>query len=86
MISDERLDSVAKMKTHPMALPPNHDECIEMAKELKAYRQAFSEPVAWRHNEGPFGKVATCSQKVGELWVSEGFDVTPLYRKPIIPE
>lgn len=56
-----------------------------MAKELQAYRQAFNEPVAWRHNNGPFGKVATCSQKVGELWLKEGFDVTPLYRKPTIP-
>ena len=59
---------------------------VEALVELEAYRKAFSEPVAWRHNDGPFGKVATCSQKVGELWLSEGFDVTPLYRKPTIHE
>ncbi len=80
MISDEDLRRIAE---------DDHVHCGDasaMAKELRAYRKAFSEPVAWRHNDGPFGKVATCSQKVGELWLSEGFDVTPLYRKPTIAE
>lgn len=80
MISDDKLNMFIE---DPEAFPP---ALVEMAKELLAYRQAFSDPAAWRHNDGPFGKVATCSQKVGELWVSEGFDVTPLYRKPTIPE
>lgn len=80
MISDERLEEVINGDILFI------DEQREMAKELHAYRKAFSEPAVWRNNDGPFGRVATCSHKVGELWVSEGFDVIPLYRKPIIPE
>lgn len=82
MISDERLDAVAKMKTHPMVLPPNHNECIEMAKELLAYRKAFSVPAVWVH--GPTGIPLVNPDVREELKLCPAS--IPLYRKPTIPE
>lgn len=46
-------------------------------------------PVAWRHDNGPFARIAiTHSQKVADHWVGLGWDVTPLYEAqpaPTIP-
>jgi len=53
----------------------------ELEKELAALRS--QEPVAWRHNNGPFGKVATCSIKAACCWEQEGFNVSPLYEQPV---
>ncbi|EMD6807865.1 hypothetical protein VRU30_001390 [Serratia marcescens] len=37
-------------------------------------------PVAWRHDNGPFARIAiTHSKKVADHWVGLGWDVTPLY-------
>lgn len=44
-----------------------------------------AEPVAWRHNNGPFGKIATCSENAAKSWKSEGFDISPLYTIPPVP-
>lgn len=82
MISDERIDAVAKMKIHPMVFPPNHDECAAMAKEIQAYRKAFSEPCGFINpvyfNDGMMG--CTLHKKIRRN------GLVPLYRKPTIPE
>jgi hypothetical protein len=42
------------------------------------------QPVAWRHDNGPFARVAiTHSKKVASHWKSLGWDVTPLYEMPM---
>lgn len=82
MISVERLDAVAKMKTNSMVFPPNHDECASMAKEILAYRQAFSEPCGFINpdyfSDGIMG--CTLHKKIRRN------GLVPLYRKPTIPE
>jgi len=84
MISDERLDAVAKMENHPMLFPPNHDECIEMAKELLVYRKAFNEPVAFT----AMSNVNELTHGVSYMWRPGNEKPTDvaLYRKPTIPE
>lgn len=44
MISDERIDELA---SDNVICVVSWDERIAMAREIQAYRQAFSEPVAW---------------------------------------
>ncbi|AEM24776.1 hypothetical protein F414_gp23 [Cronobacter phage ESP2949-1] len=42
-----------------------------------------AEPVAWRHDDGPFASGAlTRSKSVAEGWIGNGWKVTPLYTAP----
>ncbi|MGG6192998.1 hypothetical protein ACQV2B_02725 [Pantoea allii] len=83
MISDERIDAVAKMKTHPMVFPPTHDECIAMTKELQAYRKGFSEPFGYVHRLYETMETGVVS-KDHEAYKGLASHF-PLYRKPTIP-
>lgn len=78
MISNERLEEFAYDKRMCNVT----EEIVSMARELLALRKAFSEPVAWRHDDGPFGNVVTSHKKVAESWNRSGFKLTPLYEKP----
>ncbi|CAI1656159.1 hypothetical protein [Serratia liquefaciens] len=43
-------------------------------------------PVAWRHDNGPFARIAiTHSKKVADHWKCLGWDITPLYEVPLSP-
>ncbi|EOC1091602.1 hypothetical protein ACMSW4_001829 [Cronobacter sakazakii] len=45
-----------------------------------------AEPVAWRHDDGPFASGAlTRSKSVAENWIANGWKVTPLYAEPPEP-
>lgn len=55
-----------------------------MARELLASREA--QPVAWRHDDGPFAGIAiTRSKSVADNWIANGWTVTPLYTAPPAP-
>ncbi|MBH2978501.1 hypothetical protein HP475_09130 [Serratia marcescens] len=60
----------------------------EMAAELLANREA--QPVAWRHDNGPFaGMALTRSKSVADSWMANGWNVTPLYTAqsaPTVPD
>ncbi|WP_174775728.1 hypothetical protein [Cronobacter sakazakii] len=46
-----------------------------------------AEPVAWRHDDGPFASGAlTRSKSVAESWIANGWKVTPLYTAPPAPK
>ncbi|WP_440487498.1 hypothetical protein [Serratia ureilytica] len=52
--------------------------------ELAANREA--QPVAWRHDDGPFAGIAiTRSKSVADNWMAKGWAVTPLYTAPPAP-
>lgn len=40
MISDERLEELARLEVDFIIFPPSHSECAEMAKNLLALRKA----------------------------------------------
>lgn len=43
-----------------------------------------AEPVAWRHDDGPFAKIAmTRSANVAQNWINNGWKVTPLVESSI---
>ncbi|EOI3450887.1 hypothetical protein ACMSWQ_000746 [Cronobacter sakazakii] len=45
-----------------------------------------AEPVAWRHDDGPFALgVLTRSKSVAENWAAKGWKITPLYTAPPVP-
>lgn len=74
MISDERLGQIAKPGVFSIA---KTCESEEMAKELLAYRQAFSEPYAYEV------KGILChTLEEAEIYVGEP---EPLLAKPTIP-
>lgn len=85
MISDEMLN---KFIENPSDYAPT---VIAMAKELLAYRQAFSEPVAWEYVEK---QQCNIGSPIHTYKLSEEkpephfniFEVEALYRKPTIPE
>lgn len=55
-----------------------HGEIAAMARELLANREA--QPVAWRHDDGPFAGIAiTRAKSVADSWIDNGWTVTPLY-------
>lgn len=58
---------------------------LEKLRDKIALAALAAEPVAWRHDNGPFGKVATCSIKAADSWRDIGFSVTPLYTAPSVP-
>ncbi|HGE6660254.1 TPA: hypothetical protein ACGB4L_001475 [Serratia marcescens] len=59
------------------------DEEVMMWSML-ANREA--QPVAWRHDDGPFVGIAiTRSKSVADNWMAKGWAVTPLYAAPPAP-
>ncbi|ELY4307671.1 hypothetical protein SMZ20_000228 [Cronobacter sakazakii] len=42
-----------------------------------------AEPVAWRHDDGPFA--VTRFKSVAETWAAKGWKITPLYTAPPAP-
>lgn len=85
MISDDDLRRIAE---------DDHVHCGDasaMAKELLAYRQAFSEPVAWEYVEKQECNIGSPihTYKLSEEKPEPHFnilEVEALYRKPTIPE
>ncbi|PUX30251.1 DUF551 domain-containing protein [Cronobacter sakazakii] len=58
------------------------DYAKQLETELAALRER-AEPVAWRHDDGPFASGAlTRSKSVAETWMAKGWKVTPLYTAP----
>ncbi|ELY4566654.1 hypothetical protein SM089_003017 [Cronobacter sakazakii] len=56
------------------------------AKEAPVALRERAEPVAWRHDDGPFASGAlTRSKPVAESWIANGWKVTPLYAEPPAP-
>jgi len=59
-----------------------HIDALEFA--LAANREA--QPVAWRHDNGPFaGMAITRAKSVADSWIAKGWTVTPLYTAPPAP-
>ncbi|EMF8324455.1 TPA: hypothetical protein ACKP24_001348 [Serratia marcescens] len=55
-----------------------------LARECLANREA--QPVAWRHDDGPFAGIAiTRAKSVADSWIAKGWTVTPLYTAPPAP-
>lgn len=58
---------------------------LALTAELLANREA--QPVAWRHDDGPFAGIAiTRAKSVADSWMAKGWTVTPLYTAPPAPE
>lgn len=74
MISDDELNMLIEC---PSAFSP---ALVDMAKELQAYRQAFSEPVGKVYFDSYYGAQVSLD-KLNNL-----ADGEVLYRKPIIPK
>lgn len=85
MISDDELNMLIEC---PSAFSP---ALVDMAKELQAYRRAFSEPVAWEYVEK---QECNIGSPIHTYKLSEEkpephfniFEVEALYRRPSIPE
>ncbi|EIX1501544.1 hypothetical protein ACW2AV_003721 [Cronobacter sakazakii] len=61
------------------------DYAKQLETELAALRER-AEPVAWRHDDGPFASGAlTRSKSVAETWMAKGWEITPLYTAPPAP-
>lgn len=72
-------DGKYKFSGVQMAFDAWHD-----SRELLANREA--QPVAWRHDNGPFaGMALTRSKSVADSWTANGWTVTPLYTAPPAP-
>ncbi len=72
-IAEEELDACATL-----------DAAKLMARELLANREA--QPVAWRHDDGPFAGIAiTRAKSVADSWIAKGWTATPLYTAPPAP-
>lgn len=80
MISDERLEQFA----HDKRMCNVTDEIVSMAKELQAYRQAFSEPFGYVHRLYETMETGVIS-KDHEAYKGTASHL-PLYRKPTIPD
>lgn len=60
------------------------NESANAFDELAANREA--QPVAWRHDDGPFAGIAiTRAKSVADSWIDNGWTVTPLYTAPPAP-
>lgn len=56
----------------------------DLARDLLTNREA--QPVAWRHDNGPFAGIAiTRAKSVADSWIAKGWTVTPLYTAPPAP-
>ncbi|MBH2791563.1 hypothetical protein I5L37_10080 [Serratia marcescens] len=52
----------------------------------KALANREAQPVAWRHDDGPFAGIAiTRAKSVADSWIAKGWTVTPLYTAPPAP-
>ncbi|WP_210453491.1 hypothetical protein [Pantoea ananatis] len=80
MISDERLEESINGDILFT------DEQREMARELLAYRQAFSEPRAWVIHARGGDIITDDGHYVANAEAIAGVSSTELYRKPTIPE
>lgn len=78
MISDERLEMIAKYDTFVSL-----GETEAMAKELLAYRKAFSKPAAYT-SENDLAVLASVGTM--HLYGKKELGDIALYRKPTIPE
>lgn len=59
---------------------------LAIARVALAALREWAEPVAWRHDDGPFaGGVLTKAKSVAEKWMANGWKVTPLYTAPPAP-
>ncbi|MFK8871757.1 DUF551 domain-containing protein [Serratia sarumanii] len=57
---------------------------LALTAQLLANREA--QPVAWRHDDGPFAGIAiTRAKSVADSWIAKGWTVTPLYTAPPAP-
>ncbi|HGM5351297.1 TPA: DUF551 domain-containing protein [Serratia marcescens] len=57
---------------------------LALTAEILANREA--QPVAWRHDNGPFaGMAITRAKSVADSWIAKGWTVTPLYTAPPAP-
>jgi len=66
------------------SLKVERQQDIELLEELLANREA--QPVAWRHDNGPFaGMAITRAKSVADSWIAKGWTVTPLYTAPPAP-
>lgn len=77
MISDERLEKIARGFEWPLT-----GEAAEMAKELQAYRRAFSDPAIWANKTD----VDTVADHILARKNQSLACTLPLYQKPTIPE
>ncbi|HEJ7283105.1 TPA: hypothetical protein SMF87_004557 [Serratia marcescens] len=60
------------------------DAVRAVCAEALANREA--QPVAWRHDNGPFaGMAITQAKSVADSWIAKGWKVTPLYAVPPAP-
>lgn len=67
-----------------MCVYGNTHPCYLAAAECLANREA--QPVAWRHDDGPFAGIAiTRAKSVADSWIAKGWTVTPLYTAPPAP-
>lgn len=67
---------------HSKAFSVKDAEIAELARIALAALTA--EPVAWRHDDGPFAKMAmTRSANVAQSWINNGWKVTPLVESSI---
>lgn len=64
--------------------------CRDRLAELSAVDNREEQPVAWRHDNGPFAGIAiTRAKSVADSWIAKGWTVTPLYTappEPAVPE
>jgi hypothetical protein len=58
----------------------------EILATLNAAVSREAQPVAWRHDDGPFAGIAiTRAKSVADSWIAKGWTVTPLYTAPPAP-
>ena len=79
-ISKERLEKIAFGSVRQ-----SQEEGVFIAREALAYREAESEPVAWRLLDQPEEVLTTTeNNRVLSAWRKRGFDVQPLYASPVL--
>ncbi|ELY3414421.1 hypothetical protein SMW93_003634 [Cronobacter sakazakii] len=87
-ISNERLESLQRQFKEEGFNDISDSEIMQLVEENLALRKERerAEPVAWRHDDGPFASGAlTRSKSVAESWIANGWKVTPLYAAPPAP-
>ncbi|MGP3280444.1 3'-5' exonuclease [Serratia bockelmannii] len=72
-----------------------HNALADALHQVKIAHAAYSalpspnrgtQPVAWRHDDGPFaGMALTRSKSVADSWIANGWTVTPLFPAPPAP-
>lgn len=60
---------------------------MSMAAGRRINQEDHRQPVAWRHNDGPFaGMAITRSENVANDWIARGWDVSALYTDKYVNE